>query len=187
MPTFRWQQRHHNITPTGLPYMSKILVEVINHFIPLLVDCHRLLSIWPFKAPLCSSIVSQFLPERTCIVAQRRSLVSSLNMRCLWSLGASALLVTLAQANPAPTPVVNDKRDISNVVLHAQSQVTPHPVENFPTKTLERRNLVDSLTNKVFSALSEFGDNIPSYVAEGKQPDIRDHCTHVHGIPLNPS
>ena len=69
-------------------------------------------------------------------------------------LAAAAVLalLPLASASPAPIPAAAP-----------MPVVTPSPVYYEPTRTLDRRGLVDDIK----SVLGSLGSNIPSYVASG--------------------
>ena len=64
-------------------------------------------------------------------------------------------------------------------VVPEQAHITPAPASaNWrPTRTLQRRGIVDDIKSDVGGVLSQLGSNIPSYVASGVPQFFQDFPT----------
>ena len=64
-------------------------------------------------------------------------------------------------------------------IAQDKALITPAPATAnwLPTRTLKRRDLIDSITGDVNSILSDLGSNIPSYVASGIPNFFQDFPT----------
>jgi|ERR1700744_4687626 len=61
---------------------------------------------------------------------------------------------------PAPTPSFAAEPAFGPIA-------TPYPVQNEPTKTLQRKNIIQDIESKITSGLGKLGSDLPSYVASG--------------------
>ena len=89
-----------------------------------------------------------------------------------------ALLLTLLPI--ATATVLREKIVLQpNRITQEKALITPAPATAnwLPTRTLKRRDLIDSITGDINSILSGLGSNIPSYVASGIPNFFQDFPT----------
>jgi len=73
-------------------------------------------------------------------------------------------LVSIAYSTPFVTPTA-----VPNYIAASalQPAITPYPSPYGPTRTLQKKNIINDLEHLVTSALAKIGSGLPSYVASG--------------------